>query len=428
MRKLRWISLSISLSIAIWMVDVSSIFAQWPGTTVTLPVPTPGSTPPMFPDSPTTRDANRPSNGFTQAVIEPIQDPDHGTFFVDYLRIWYPRMNFARPTLTTGSINDAFPGAFGNASTRTLFGDGYVQPDSADGVRIGGTVWIIQPCLSLSAEYWNGGTGIFQRSFGVNKQVVARPFFNPASGQEESLPINLPGFFDGTTTETVRSRMQGADALLRWTIDAGDHGPLGDGYYLSIVGGPKWIQLDESYGNHDHVEDVAFGAKSEFSDNFSTRNSIYGGVAGLDITYVWEKIKMDLSAKVGVGTNKETAVVSGSTVFVDPTTNMTFVDPRTGTFAQPTNVGTYHHSVTSYLGDFGFNVAYDCTSCIRVKIGYEFMLISNVIRPSSQIDYNVNPQPLLSPVILPPALPAPPRLPQESIPVHTLNFGLEIVF
>jgi hypothetical protein len=424
MRKLRWIS----LSIALLMVDVSSILAQ--GTMVALPAPTPGATPPMFPDSPTTRDANRPSNGFSPVVLEPIEDPEHGTIWVDYLRIWYPRMSFARPTLTTGSAQDAFPGALGNASTKTLFGAGYVQPSTGEGFSIGGTIWVIQPCLSLSADYWNTGTGIFQRTFGSadGSKVISRPFFNPASGQEESLPISLPGFFSGTSSEAVRSRMQGADALLRWTLDAGDRGPLADGFYLTVVGGAKWIQLDESYGNQDNVTDLFFGAKSAFSDNFSTRNDIYAAVGGLEITYVWEKIKADLSAKFGVGTNRETAVVSGTTVFLDPTTNTQFVDPRLGTFAQPTNVGTYNRTATVYLGDFGFNVSYDCTRCVRVKLGYDFMWIQNVIRPSSQIDFRVNPQPLLGPVILPPALPAPPTLQQENIPVHTINFGLEIVF
>jgi putative beta barrel porin BBP7 len=383
----------------------------------------------MFPDSPSTAAANRPANGFTDAVLEPAPDREFGTFALDYLRIWYPPMRFVRPTTTTGSTQDMFPGAVGNASTTALFGDGNVQAGQGQGVRITGTMWLIQPSVSVSADVWSTGTGIFQRTNGSldGSKVVSRPFFNPASGQEEALPISLPGAFGGLATDTVRSRMIGADVLFRWTFNTGDR-PLADGFYLSLVGGPKWMQLDESYSNHDFVQDLFFGTQSVFEDNFATRNSITGGVIGLDVTYVWDQLKFDFSAKAGAGVNDQTATINGSTQFVDPVSGATFVDPRLGTFAQPTNIGTYHRTQISYFGDCGLDITYDCTRYIRLKFGYDFMLISNVIRPSSQIDFNVNPQPLLAPVILPPAFPAPPRLPQETIPLHTLNIGFEVVF
>src|SRR5262249_33770603 len=147
---------------------------------------------------------------------------------------------------------------------------------------------------------------------------------------------------------------------------------------------------------------------------------------GLELTTVWDKLKIDTWAKLGVGINQERATVSGFTTFVDPIGGNEFVDPRLGTFAQPTNVGTYHRNVTAYFGDFGLNVTHEFTRNLRIKIGYDFSLIKNVIRPSDQIDYRVNPQPLLGPVILPPALPAPPTMSQQSIQVHMFNVGLEI--
>ena len=424
MRKLRWIPLAIAILVA----DASSIFAQGPDTMVGAFAPAP--TPPMFPYSPSTVAAHQPSNGFSEPIIEPLHDVDFGTFSADYVRIWYPQMKFVRPTLTTGSSQDMFPGAVGNPSTISLYGNGNVQAGEAPGIRIAGTMWLAQPALSVSADFWSTGTGNFHRQYGSSdgSLVLSRPFFNPASNQEESLPISLPNAFAGAATDTVRSRMMGADAMIRWTIDTGIEKTLQDGFYLSIVGGPKWMQLDESYSNQDFVQDLFFGTKSAFSDTFATRNSIFGGVVGVDISYVWDQLKFDLSLKGGAGVNNQSATVSGSTTFVDPVSNATFVDPHLGTFAQPTNIGNYRRTEISYLGDFGFNIAYDCTKYIRLKMGYEFMLISNVTRPSSQIDFNVNPQALLAPAILPPALPAPPRLPQETIPIHTVNLGLEIVF
>jgi len=59
-------------------------------------------------------------------------------------------------------------------------------------------------------------------------------------------------------------------------------------------------------------------------------------------------------------------------------------------YSQPTNIGSFHHDVFSFVPQVQFKLGYDLLSNVRATVGYDFLYWTNVVRPGQQIDRTVN--------------------------------------
>ena len=123
-------------------------------------------------------------------------------------------------------------------------------------------------------------------------------------------------------------------------------------------------------------------------DQFTTRNDFYGGQIGFRFAANRGAWTLDATAKIAFGCNQEVVTINGKLITDDFGALQTFPG---GYFAQPTNIGRHFHEHFAVAPEFTFNLGYRFCNNLRAFIGYNFLYLSDVVRPGSQIDRVTNP-------------------------------------
>src|SRR5262249_494853 len=118
----------------------------------------------------------------------------------EYLLWWIRNGPINTPLVTTGSPQDAVPGALDQGGTRVLLGDKPVRFGAFSGIRL--TAGIDLSCgLDLEAGYF----GLERRSVGSaavsdenGNPLIARPVFNNQGPAENAYLYALPGTATGS--------------------------------------------------------------------------------------------------------------------------------------------------------------------------------------------------------------------------------------
>jgi hypothetical protein len=302
---------------------------------------------------------------------------------IEYLH-WWLRGAPCPPLLTTGSA--ASRGALGNLSTQVLIGNNTFTGLTQDGMRFTLGEWL-DPTASVEASYFNlsQGTGTGVSSTGI--PVLGRPFFNVLTGMQDAAGVALPGLVMGGVQVREDSRLWGAEGNYRTKIKCGEHFNL-----LGLLG-LRYLELDEGLIINEQLSilptvPVIGGLGALAQDTFGTRNHIYAGQIGAEAEWTKCRFFVNARAKLALGAADETATVAGLTTNtgVTPTTTV-----PGGLLALPTNNG--HHSRTEFVvvPEVGINVGGIISEHWRASIGYNYMYISQMLRPGNQIDLGVNP-------------------------------------
>jgi hypothetical protein len=346
---------------------------------------------------------------------------------IEYLFMWFSGQN-TPPLVTIGDINDIVPGALGQPGTRVVSGGEVVGGDLAAGVRFGFVYWLCDP------ERWSVEGNAFimeQRSDGfdarsdgsIGTRVLARPYFNPNFNREDSDPRAVPNVMAGEANYRITTRLMGGELNSRFDLTGKTI--FGPAFY--VLGGLRYLRLDEKYVSDETVTDRPSGAGNTFiiSDNFTTYNEFYGAQAGVQVKWCFHNMCFDIGGKVAVGDNHRTYRVSGFTTIINPAGNR-FRDDF-GLYAQPSNSGTTTHDTMSLVPEFGFNFTCVVNDHVNLKLGYNLLYFTDVMRAGELLDRNINIQPLMAPGQIGPALPQR-RFDETDFWVQWVNLGVEFVF
>lgn len=354
------------------------------------PPPPPEAGPSAFSDAPEAS----PPNAFTEAC-------DHGPtplFHVDlqYLA-WWTRHQDLPVLVTSGSFSDAVPGALGQPTTQNVV-SGEIDDTFHSGVQLmlrwdlgGDHDWVAE-VGGFTLGHRESSTTVGSDG-GPNTLVLVRPFFNANTGTQDADPIAVPNVMSGRITIQQPQDFYGADLTIHsnyWWRDG-----MASAAY--IVTGVRFLELDERLLIGESLQDLpglgAAGNSYALDERFSTFNRFYGGVIGLE--YVWNVGPLFLKAqgRVGLGYNQESLGIAGSTQITDATGNVTTGANR-ALLVQPSNAGTYNHNVFAAEPEVHLTAAYDVTQNIRIGAGYDFMYLTNVLRPGQQVDPTINIQAL----------------------------------
>lgn len=352
---------------------------------------------------------------------------------LEYL-VWWMKSMPIPALITTGNANDL--GILGRPSTQVLLG-GSLDHDAFSGGRF--TLgWWFDPCRVWSIE----GTFFFLAeesrhdlfsSSGI--PILARPFFNAQTGQEDAEMIAnppLPGLFplSGQADVSFRSRLIGFELNFVRSWLYGVNPAWHKQYNLDLLFGYRYMQLRERLGIHEDLlvpedsDGVPAGTRFLVDDLFAARNSFNGGQIGLRGELRWGGWFLDGRAKIAFGNTTQTVIIDGSTTIITPGTGT--VSGPGGLLALPTNMGRFHRDTFSVVPEFGVNLGYYITPYIKVYVGYTFIGWTNVVRPGNVIDRQVNPSQLPpGGVLVGPARPAF-RFRDDSFWVQGINVGVEM--
>jgi hypothetical protein len=314
---------------------------------------------------------------------------------------WFKGSPVPVPLLTTTSNPNAMPvAALDDPNASVLLGNQHLDTGAHWGARFTAGYWIDErQQIAVEGSYLFLTKQTTVRTVASTGQpdapILAVPFADQDAGIENSFVIASPGSFAGSATLSVSSRLQGAE--MQFAVQAFD----GNQLHVQVLAGFRYLDLTESLryatastGLSDPNTDLVLNTV----DQFDMRNQFYGFQVGARADYRLGNLEISAIAKLALGDMSQTGNFNGFAVtnFFNgpaggpftgvPTQNL----PGSGIFVQPSNLGSASRDEIAWAPEFGVNVAYQLTRHLRVFAGYDFLYLSNVIRPGQQIDRGIN--------------------------------------
>ena len=312
----------------------------------------------------------------------------------EYL-LWVANPGHTPPLVTTGPPGTPFAGSLGVPGTTTLFG-GNINYPALSGLRLSLGGWIDpERKFAVEAQGFVLEQGVVNYSNAANlagSPVLAVPYFNVSTGAPGQFTISNPngpqGLFPGLAT--LGNVFVTSTSLL--------YGGEFNGYYnlfrtrgLSVdaLGGFRYLGLQEALTMNTTGNIPFLGVTDTTSDRFATTNNFFGGQIGLKGTYQWKSLFVSGVIKCAVGVNNESVNVAGNTTIAGAgATSGTFAG---GVLTQPSNIGQQIKNSFGVVPQAQLKIGYECTSYMRLFVGYDFLFWEGVARPGDQIDTNINP-------------------------------------
>jgi hypothetical protein len=190
---------------------------------------------------------------------------------------------------------------------------------------------------------------------------------------------------------------------------------------LTMLVGARYLDLREDLGLGFSAT-APDGSVLAFDDHFGTRNQFWGGNVGARGELRFGGFSVGVSAEVALGDMHESVSVNGQTTFASSAGGF---QNAGGFFAQPSNSGRHTADVFAVVPEVGVQLGYDLTRHVRVFGGYDFLYVSDVVRPGDQIDRRINPSQFLGRGLVGPPLPAP-AFNHTDFWAQGLTFGLAL--
>ena len=354
----------------------------------------------------------------------------HSWVSVDYLLWWTAAMQ--TPALVSTSPNGTAQTAAGvlDQGATPLFG-GDLLRDVRSGGRIRFGRWLDE-CrqIGVEAEYLAlGGISDNFAATSTGDPILARPFFNALTNQEDAELVAFPGVVSGTVTASAEGTLHSAGARLLWNMCCNDSLDACSSHARTdLLLGYRFLRLDESIVMTEDLTSLLPADPGTFDivDRFQTANQFHGGEIGLLRNESYGDWSLGLLFKVALGNVHEQVVIDGSSVITDDVGTEQFTG---GLLAQRTNIGIHSRNRFALVPEFGVTLGYDLTECLAATFGYTVIYWDRVVRAGEQIDRQVNPN-LLPPELVPLTGPLRPEFEFEEngFWAQGMSFGLSYVW
>src|SRR4029079_4993268 len=113
----------------------------------------------------------------------------------------------------------------------------------------------------------------------------------------------------------------------------------------------------------------------------------YGGQLGAKGGVRLGRFTADAVMKVALGTVHESLNIAG---VKSVAAGGLLIQAPVGIFTQPTNIGRYTQNAFAVVPEVQFFLGVDATSWLNLFVGYDFLYLSNALRPGQQIDRSIN--------------------------------------
>jgi hypothetical protein len=298
-------------------------------------------------------------------------------FGAEYLMWWIKDNPLPTPLLSTGPLGT--PGA------GVVLGGGSMEAGLRHGGRFTFGTW-----LDSSQKVGFEGNYFFLAREAASQTVsstglpgsttLGLPFIDTATGAPGFAGLAVPGLGGDTTTVSVSTFLQGAEGNFLFNVKSGPS------FRLGLLAGFRYLDLNERLNLINNSPGlIPTEPFLNFQDEFRTRNQFYGGQLGVRADATAGKFFANLAAKVALGDMRQEIDVSGRFVSMPFGGGATTVTPG-GAFTAPTNIGSHAHDRLAWVPEVTANVGVNLTDNVSAFVGYNFLWVSDVVRPGSQID------------------------------------------
>ncbi len=247
-------------------------------------------------------------------------------------------------------------------------------------------MWLPGGNWAIEADYFFLAQQQKNISFGsAGDPQFSRPVI--IGGQETVQFVSLPGVVNGTVGVNMQSQMWGLEGNVRQKLCCGPS------YWVDMLYGYRHLDLSEGIDISESLVQLnpAGNLGINILDQFHTRNVFNGPQIGIQGEYhFWNRFFIGQTVKVAVGNMNQQVNINGSIAYT-PLPNGTTTTFNSGILAAGTNIGTRQSNRFAVIPEMNFKLGYEINDHWRVWAGYDFLFISNVVRPGDQIDRRINP-------------------------------------
>lgn len=360
---------------------------------------------PVIPCPPANRTCGQPGCG-SLCGCRPCSSP----IWFQWETLLYKVDGYNTPALVTRSPAGTAPtdiGILGRQSTSTIFGGNTL----GDGLRVGGRLtggfWF-DKCrkVGLQGELFaltGGDDDDFRTRFGGNS-IVARPFFNEATGQQDAEILNMPGVALGEFDANFSSRIYSAAPALRFNLcccgnqcDPCNPCSAQSQSRFDFLLGYRYFHVGETAQLYERFEPdnglFADGTSYEFFDEYRTSNNFHGIELGFDWMRQRRRFYSQLTGTVALGQVNRRTEISGFSNFDVP--GFSSGEFAGGFYSSAQEQGSTSDRGFAVLPQARIKIGYCITPSLRVFAGYDVLYLGSVVRPGSIIDTSIDPADLL---------------------------------
>lgn len=307
---------------------------------------------------------------------------------LEYLNFWVQKAPLSTPLVTTGDA--AGMGRLGSPGTEVLLGSSFRTPPSL-GARFTFGGWLDDEqvfgaevslfSVALRAAHFSAA------SDSLGSPLLAVPFADLSGGKpvESSLLISQPGVQSG--------RVWADDALVFAGAELEGLGNLseylpGTRGTLVAIGGLRFLELRERL-KFSSGSTAFTGLTAAHNDVFLTDDSFFGPEFGLRGGWRMRRFTIEATGKAAIGGTFSTQYVSGQEGLTFGYTRLNLLKHE-GLFAQPSNSGWHYHRAFSVVPAVQLRAGYDLSKHVRLLLGYEAFLWTRMMRPTAQLDRQIN--------------------------------------
>jgi hypothetical protein len=305
----------------------------------------------------------------------------------EYLLWWMKRGSL--PPLATRAIGTT--PVLGQPGTQNLFGATLDLDERSGGRFVLGQAFNDARNTGLEFGYWFLGsrTSGFQagETSGINAPIVGRPFIDATTGRESFVPISSPGFQGGLLKVSWTARAQGAEINLVSDIASGNR------WQIDGLAGYRFVNLHEGLNLTQYgaivgpISGPPLTALAR-ADDFDCDNRYHGGQIGLRGDLRRGPVFAELTGKVAFGQMGQVVRISGVSG-EKPSGVIQTVMPG-GLLALSSNSGRQTRDAFAVVPEAIGRVGWACREHARFFVGYNFLLLSDVVRPGDQIERTIN--------------------------------------
>ena len=303
------------------------------------------------------------------------------------LLLWWPKAQPLPPLVA--ATRGGSPPSLGNPATTVLVGTRAIDnQDVAGGRFVFGWALNDAETVGLELGYFFLGSRTLKATYtsvgNPRIHALGLPFINALTGREDVFATAAPGSSAGSVYSTTTTRVQGAEAnVVGNLIDE-------KCARVNAIIGYRFLQVHEGVT----VEQLRFaaGGYGPIYDEFVGHNRFHGAQLGLHADLSRGIVFCELTGKVALGRTFEMVRIDGATGVrtLGPTGLIDTALPG-GVFAVPSNIGRYTHGEFAVVPEGIFKIGLKLSDVGRFYVGYNFLYLSEAVRPGDQIDRVINP-------------------------------------
>jgi hypothetical protein len=309
----------------------------------------------------------------------------------EYL-LWWPRAASLPPLLIANRGSET--PSLGGPNTQMLLGGRSINSTDVSGGRFTLGISVNETeTAGLAVSYMFLGTRTVETAFtdvgNPRPRNLARPVINAFTGEEQSIPVTIPGQQSGRFEASSSLRATGWEVNGFANLHATEH------IRMNAIVGYRYFQLNEGLRLEQYsltgVQQGFPGVLANMSDQFDAHNRFHGGQLGLQADFTRGPIFVEATGKVGLGQSVGVARASGQTVTLTAGLPMPVQYFPNGVLGQTSNTGRAIRSTFAVLPEAAVRIGYRFQDRSRFYVGYNFLYLNEVLRPGDMVDRTIDP-------------------------------------